>query len=521
MSLPDGTVVISKDQPDPRWGMQAAMLKEIALTTPGGRKMTLTRERHVKLDDSTNPLSLSALTDTVTLNGRQHIINYDVKGRQATLRTPQGRQVIASMDKKGRPVKAETPGLAPVSFTYDDRGRLKAVVQGTGEAERVTGLGYDDRGRIAGITDPLRRTVRLEYEDEGRVVKQFLPGGREVVARFDAVGNLASLKPPGRPAHAFAYTPASQLQSYQPPAAGGDKDTGYIYNRDGQPSQVRLADGGVIDLAYDKVGHLETISFPGGRVRIDWDAKKEQVGSLTTADGQTRAYTYDGPLPTSIIIGGAVRGEIVQKFDDNLDLVSLTINGGDPVEYSYDEDGLLTKAGLLTLTPDAGNGLQRGTQIGSVTTRKDYNEFGELNRFTALYAGKEMFAVRYECDQLGRVVKLTETIGDEATTYAYGYDAADRLTDVNKNGEQVAHYEYDPNGNRLAYDGPRVARRGRYDDQDRLLQYGDATWTHTPSGYWESKTAGDKATRYRYDAVGNLRGSSCRRAHGLITSSTP
>ena len=81
--------------------MQRRLLKEIALTTPGGRKMTLTREQHVKLDDSTNPLSLSVLTDTLTLNGRQHIISYDVKGRQATLRTPQGAPGDRELGQEG------------------------------------------------------------------------------------------------------------------------------------------------------------------------------------------------------------------------------------------------------------------------------------------------------------------------------------------------------------------------------------------------------------------------------------
>jgi hypothetical protein len=38
------------------------------------------------------------------------------------------------------------------------------------------------------------------------------------------------------------------------------------------------------------------------------------------------------------------------------------------VSYSYDNDGLLTGAGSLTLTRNTSNGLISGTTLGSVTT---------------------------------------------------------------------------------------------------------------------------------------------------------
>jgi len=64
-------------------------------------------------------------------------------------------------------------------------------------------------------------------------------------------------------------------------------------------------------------------------------------------------------------------------------------------------------------------------------------------------------------------------------------------------------YEYDANGNRTAALG--LAMSPVYDDQDRLLAYGTATYTYTASGQLATKTDGGVTTTYDYDALGNLR----------------
>jgi YD repeat-containing protein len=58
---------------------------------------------------------------------------------------------------------------------------------------------------------------------------------------------------------------------------------------------------------------------------------------------------------------------------------------------------------------------------------------------------------------------------------------------VRRNGVVTADYEYDANGNRLS-DGVGAPENADYDAQDRLLAYGDATYTYTPNGEFASKT---------------------------------
>ncbi|WP_435106738.1 RHS repeat domain-containing protein [Arhodomonas sp. AD133] len=67
-------------------------------------------------------------------------------------------------------------------------------------------------------------------------------------------------------------------------------------------------------------------------------------------------------------------------------------------------------------------------------------------------------------------------------------------------------YSYDANGNRTAYTGTFGDATGAYDAQDRLTNYGDATYSHDAAGYRTSKTTAAGTTEYDYDAMGNLRG---------------
>jgi RHS repeat-associated protein len=94
------------------------------------------------------------------------------------------------------------------------------------------------------------------------------------------------------------------------------------------------------------------------------------------------------------------------------------------------------------------------------------------------------------------------TIGGAVTGYDYIYDTRGRLTDVKKSGVLVSHYDYDPNGNRLA--GPTSGAIGTYDAQDRLKTYNGATYTYGANGELKTKTVGSAITTYTYDVLGNL-----------------
>jgi RHS repeat-associated protein len=115
--------------------------------------------------------------------------------------------------------------------------------------------------------------------------------------------------------------------------------------------------------------------------------------------------------------------------------------------------------------------------------------------------GESLFSVSYTRDKLGRITEKVETIEGVTTTYAYGYDLTGRLETVSEDGVETARYQYDSNGNRTHVNGVEV---GSYDEQDRLLTYGNAAYSYTANGELTGKTENGVTTQYSYDVLGNL-----------------
>jgi RHS repeat-associated protein len=174
------------------------------------------------------------------------------------------------------------------------------------------------------------------------------------------------------------------------------------------------------------------------------------------------------------------------------------------VTFDYDSDGLLIRAGDLTMGRDTRNGLLISTTLGAVTDTLSYNGLGEAADYRAASGGTPLLAVQYAYDKLGRIVGRVEAIGGFTDVYSYTYDVAGRLAGVQENGATIAAYTYDGNGNRLSYTGPGGAVAGVYDARDRLLQYGTTVYTYTANGELLRKTIGSQITTYNYDVLGNL-----------------
>jgi RHS repeat-associated protein len=503
---PDGSRSASRFGPDPRFGMLAPVLAESRLELPSGLAWSLTLERTADFADPQDPSTLLALRDLVRLNGAEYRRVYDAARRESTWTTPAGRLTSVSLDPHGRPLRVAVGGLAPLEYTWDAHGRLASIEQGAGDRRRVLRLGWGESGWLSGIADPLSRTVGFEVDADGRPLVQTLPDGREVRFTYEPGGGLATLTPPGRPAHAFRYTPVDLPEAYQPPDLGlGPTETTYAYDLDRKIAALARPDGKAVSFDRDAAGRLAALRFSEGEVRAAYDPATGQLARFDAPGGVTTTYAYDGFLLKGTTWSGPVQGTVELTYDENLRVVGESVNGELPVVYGYDADGLLTRAGPLTLTRDPANGLVTATAVGQVATHRSYNEFGELTGTSASFGETPLFAAEYERDRLGRIVRKTETVLGATDVYDYAYDLAGRLTEVVKNGSRLSLYEYDANGNRLAHATPAGRTEAAYDDQDRLLLYGDASFEHTASGELVSKTRNGHAVTYGYDELGALR----------------
>ena len=336
--------------------------------------------------------------------------------------------------------------------------------------------------------------------------KEIAPTGQAISYSYDENGNLTSITPPGQPAHEFGYDNRNLGTSYNAPQVGTeDRTTSNEYDLDRLPTSLTLPGGGKIEYGYDEGGRPKTLRYPGGERTYTYNAQTGNLSTVSNASGSL-SYAFDGFLPLAETSTGQVPGRVNFSYDNDLRVKGVSVNGGPEAAYSYDKDGLITKAGALDLSRDQTRGLLTGTTLSNVTDTRAFNSFGEMESYEALSGSNRLYQSTYKLDSLGRIVEKTETIGGNSTTFAYTYDEEGNLKEVKQNGEVVASYAYDPNGNRLSQITPSGTTEGSYDAQDRLISYGGNEYAYTPDGQLKTKTdtSTGKVTSYDYDALGNL-----------------
>ncbi|MEO8133023.1 MAG: RHS repeat-associated core domain-containing protein [Betaproteobacteria bacterium] len=503
---PDGTTVSVALGPDPRWGMQAPVSASVVIATPGGKVSTTTILREAALTSPSNPLSMTAVTETTTINGRAVVRSYAAATRTFTTTSPTGRKKTTVIDLPGKPVQSQFGGLAPRSFAYDAKGRLASAIQGSGAGSRTTTLAYGAAGFLQSVTDPSGRSLVFARDGDGRTTGLTFPGGGQSGFAYDANGNFISITPPGRPAHLFTYTQNNQAATYAAPVVGvQNSQTQFAYNADRQPLQVDRPDGQSAALQYDSAGRPSLLDVAVGDTQYGYDAAG-RLASLNRDQGAALAFAYDGGLPTGITWSGAVAGSLSRVYDNNFRITSHSVNGANPIALSYDLDGLPTQAGALTLTRNAQSGLVAGTALGTVSDTMTYDAFGEPATHTASQGGGAVYAAIYTRDALGRIADRSETIDGITRTFAYAYDPAGRLVQASEGGVVSASYTYDGNGNRLSRTDSGGTSNATYDAQDRLTQSGSTTYVHTANGDRLGKTTAGNTTGYQHDTFGNLTG---------------
>jgi RHS repeat-associated protein len=291
-----------------------------------------------------------------------------------------------------------------------------------------------------------------------------------------------------------------------------------LVNRDKQPTVIHRPDGSQIVFTYDSAGRLSTVTYPKGpevsdgtvTVTRTYNPTTGKLIGLTSSDGQSLAFSYDGRLPLSTTWSGTVVGSVSRTYNNDFRVATELVNGANSVAYGYDSDGLLTSVDGLSITRDPTNGVITDTALGAVTDHRTYDSYGQVATFEARFGTTSLYSVAYVVDSLGRIEQKTETTQGTTTVWNYSYDQAGRLWQVMQNGVLTATYLYDSNANRLSKTTASGVEAATYDSQDRLQTYGKWAYTYTANGELQSRmdTTTSAVTVYGYDGQGNLRSVS-------------
>jgi RHS repeat-associated protein len=512
-TFPDGTITNLLEGPDPRFSMQAPLSKSLSITT-GGVTSTVTAEHTATFTDPLNPLSLTVLNESTSINNRPPFTrSFNTATKVLTETTAAGRQRTMTVDAQGRVLQTHVSGLFPVDFTYYTNGKLHTITQGTGMQQRSANFVYDTSGNTNGylhtmtVAAPSNPTFTFQADATGRIHQTTLPDNAQIITGYDGNGYLNSITPPGLPAHAIDYNSFGQISQYTPPQVPGTGSTVYDYNADRQLKLVTRPGSATIAFDYPDCC-LHTVTIARGTYIFTKDPITGHLATITAPDGGMLANSYNGAWLSTATWSGLITGSVSQTPDNNLRVATMSVNGGQTISFTYDDDGLVTQVGnsqignMIVHRDAQKDGVVNDIELGNESDVYDYNLFGELTGITTKYNGQTLFSEQCtKIDTLGRVTEKIETVAGVTTTWNYQYDSAGRLWIVQENGSTVATYTYDSNGNRKS--GPGLISPPTYDAQDRLIQYGNATYHYSPNGELDTKVSGQNTT-YSYDELGNL-----------------
>ncbi len=509
-AMADGSSTTNVLGPDPRFGMAAAIRQTDTLALPGGFRLTNAYSSGAVLATALDPLSLTSLSNSMTLGGRTSTSTYSATNRTLLSRSAGGRTRVMTLNEWGQPISVQYAGLAPITVQYDSYGRIAEMSAGVGVDTRKLSFAYDPQGFLRSATDSLGRTVEYRRDAVGRLTEKQLPDGNKVRFEYDPAGNLAALTPPGRPAHAFAHGARNDLTVVTPPALAGTGPTTFAEDADGALTRVSRPGGEIIDLRYDPAGRPALILVTNHlSAPVAYNLSYNSAGLVESVTGpgtQMVTYGYDGFLMTNINWSGPVTAKVSRTFDVALRLATESINDNATVAFTYDADNLLTSAGALTLSLDPVTGFAVSRTLEAIADTRGWDPFGRLSQHTVTAAGAPVFQESLAYDAIGRVIRRVEVVEGATRTFEYKYDLAGQLISVKQDGSEVERYQYDVGGNRTQGIVGNLVRNATHDAQDRLLTHGEAGYEWTPAGQLRARSFSGEVTSYDYDATGNLLG---------------
>lgn len=508
---------------DPRFGWMASYNQSENFRIDNSSiDVKISTSKSVDIQNSTDPINFSSITTTTTLQNdpsKVYVSTFNSSSKTLTEKSPMNSIKEVKFNDQGVVSSIKHSSLEPVLLEYDNRGNIKQVTQGS----KIIKFQYDSVGNMSTYTDVIGRSTSYEYDNSKRLVKTVLPDGNFIRMTYDKNGNLISLTPAGKPVHQFSYNLMELVSGYLPPAINAQalgQET-YEYNLDKQMTKLNKPTGEYLSFDYHPTnGLLTNISSSKESLSLVYVANSSLIKNLNHSSGLNLEYSYVGKILKSVKTSGLVNHQVSFNFNPDASVSEVQVSGSDNVVSStllnYDNDGLLIKAGNLNYVRNDFGAIS-ATSIGNLQSTNSFNNFGELTSSQSKYKNQILADFKYSRDKFARVSLVNESLRGingwlTNTKNQYEYDKLGRLVKA-INNSRATIYQYDGNGNRIKKSSFGENITADYDEQDRLIRYGNVYYTYNASGELILKTEKrrvhffktiEKKTQYFYDSFGNL-----------------
>jgi RHS repeat-associated protein len=454
-------------------------------------------------------------------------------------------------------------------FEYDERNLLVAENR---PLAAITSYELDDMGDRAAEIDPEGRRIERAFDLRRRLGAETNGAGETTASEYDNNSNKTAETKPLGTRWEYDFDSADRLVAVRDPLGN---ETTYEYDGAGNRTSQRDAEGRLTTYEFDELDRRVRMEYPDGAAEsYGWDENGNQV-SRTDATGRTttstydernrkvldtyplpspptgddllaHAFTYDGnDNPTRIeeTYSGATGTRVTTRSFDTFDrLTSTTDPFGETLAHTYDAngnrtfttdpDGKVTRTtydalnrAVSTLLPGGGTATyeyfkdsrpKRITFPNAIKAATTYDGAGRVLAVAHTLGAATVSRYDYLYDANGNRTQQIEQNGGAAETTTYGYDDADRLTDI-AYPDQFVSYTYDAVGNRLSEHGTDGAgttildRLFTYNARDQLEAIDDLldpaqsiAYTYDANGNQVGKQQGAVATTFAYDVLDRL-----------------
>lgn len=365
---------------------------------------------------------------------------YDTLGRRTTMTDGTGT-TSWSYDSLGRLGTNTQPGVdRSLLYGYDTYGQRTAMqilnTQGSPSTERTLTISYDSASRLRSLRDdaiPGSGTFTYEYNAQGGWISK-LDGssGAQTTKSHDALGRLTGTNfknGSGNVINNFAYT--YDLANQRTQEAGTVGTRNFAYNDKRELTSAQGTNNHAY--SYDSIGNRTQATNNGQQTAYQANSLNQYTQITQNSELQTPNYDSNGNMLAD--------GNRSLEWDQENRLIRVTYPNGNKSEFTY--DGLSRRVET------------REYQSGSLvsTTRYLYDGLlpvAELNASNAvtrtITRGLDLSGSMQGAGGIGGILA---TNGNE-----YSYDGNGNVRDIiSSSGINVAHYEYDPFGNKTVSSG--------------------------------------------------------------------
>ena len=374
---------------------------------------------------------------------------YDPIGNLVSQTDPNGNATSFGYDAKRRLVRLAAPAPFGASTqtrqTYDADDHVLSVTRSNGPSNLTTVRTYTPSGQVQAVTDPNGNTTTFAYDPDDRLVSVTDPLRRTTAYSYDALSRLtavSNLSIQAAPLVQFSYTP------------------------DGYRASLTDANNHATIFAYDGYDRLATTTYPDTSTeQLTYDADSNVV-SLVTRRGDTISFTYDTlnrlskkepPSPTATVnYSYDLNNRLISANDNSASLAAVS---GSSTQYAtnlaYDQLNRLTG---VNCTPAPAQATPTASAVAithayDATNRRVGQAANDNNWISYPSAAASVNYTSNSLNQYSAISSATLTYDGNGNltfdgTFAYSYDAENRLTQIQQGGSTVATYTYDSRGRR-------------------------------------------------------------------------